>query len=98
MDIAEQEQFKVLRQRVADYIREYLKHDCGHKSYEGTWETFASYPSYFEDETGTAEPDFCTITLHCYILGPHRHYKWDGGTWAEALEKCERDVGQWSGD
>lgn len=95
MNKKDQERFSVLRKKVADYIRWYLEDDCGHKSYEGTWEALASYPSYFEDETGTAEPDFYRLTLHCYVLGPSRHYDWDGSTFGEALDECERDIDQW---
>lgn len=87
--------FAQLRQQVANYIREYLKEDFGHKSYEGTWEVLTSYPNYFEDETATAAPDFYRVTLHCYIIGPHRHYNWDGKTFGEAIRKCKRDIDQW---
>ena len=98
MNREEHRQFQSVRQKVAAYIREYLKEDCGHKSYEGTWELLESYPSYFEDETATSRPDFYRITLHCYVLGPDRHYNWDGRTWAEAFKKCERDIAQWTND
>lgn len=87
--------FSSLRRQVADYIREYLKDDFGHKSYEGTWEVRASYPNYFDDDTATAPPDFCQITLHCYVLGPGRHYDWKGKSFMEALKKCKRDIDQW---
>ena len=84
-----------MRRRVADYIREYLKDDCGHKSYEGTWELLVSYPNYFEDETAEAAPDFFQITLHCYVLGPGRHYDWIGKSWDKALTVCESDIDAW---
>lgn len=94
----EYELFKSLRQQVASYICEYLKDDCGHKSYEGTWELLVSYPSYFEDDTATSRPDYYQITLHCYVLGPGRHYDWHGKTWSEALKKCKVDIEQWIKD
>ena len=87
--------FSQLRKQVADYIRNYLKEDCGHKSYEGTWEILTSYPSFFEDETASAPPDFARVALHCYVLGPSRHYGWDGKTLLEALNKCKQDIDQW---
>lgn len=96
MNKKESELFMALRQKVALYIREYLKNDCGHKSYEGTWELLVSYPNYFEDETATAKPDFYQITLHCYVIGLNRHYEWDGKTWEEALRKCKCDIDRWT--
>lgn len=85
-----------LRKQVADYICEYLKEDCGHKSYEGTWEVLMSYPNYFQDNTATASPNFYRVALHCYILGPARYYDWDGETLQEALMKCKHDIDQWT--
>jgi len=95
MSREERKLFMSIRKKVASYICEYIKEDCGHKSYEGIWELLVSYPSYFEDETGTSNPDFYRITLHCYVLGPGRHYNWDGKTWSEALERCRTDIDQW---
>lgn len=91
----EMSRFAAMRKKVANYITEYLKEDCGHKSYEGTWELLVSFPNYFEDETATAVPDFYQITLHCYIIGPFRHYDWHGKSWDEALTACERDIDKW---
>lgn len=96
MNKLEFELFLLLRKKVASYISDCLKDDCGHKSYEGTWELLVSYPNYFEDETATAKPDFYRITLHCYLIGPHRHYDWDGKTWDEALRKCRNDIERWT--
>lgn len=95
MDKKNQEKFTKIRKMVADYITKYLKEDCGHKSYEGTWEFLVSYPSYFEDETATAAPDSYQVTLHCYVLGPGRHYDWKGSSLEKVLEDCERDIRQW---
>lgn len=92
----ESQLFSQLRMQVAGYICEYLKDDCGHKSYEGTWEVLISYPNYFDDDTATAPPDFYRVTLHCYVLGPGRHYDWDGKSLLEALNKCKHDIDQWT--
>jgi len=88
-------EFGLLRQRVAKAIEAILAEDGYCKSYEGTWELLVSYPDYFDDKTGTAAPDFYRITLHCYVLGPARHYDWDGRSWAEAFEKCKEQVESW---
>lgn len=88
--------FRVLRSKVGAYIEDYLKEDCGHKSYEGTWELTVSFPSYFEDDTYNAPPESFTVQLHCYVLGPQRHYSWSGKTWMKALVKCKKDIDVWT--
>ena len=88
--------FHLLRLNVGSYIEDYLKDDCGHKSYEGTWELTVSYPSYFEDDTFNAPPESFIVQLHCYVLGPGRHYSWSGKNWMEALKKCQRDIKLWT--
>lgn len=35
------------------------------------------------------------IELHCYVIGPNRHYRWDGYTFDVALGKAERQIGSW---
>jgi hypothetical protein len=63
------------------------------KSYEGCFEILVEYPNYFEDEEGKIQhPSAWIITLHCYILGPERHYDWMGKTLSEAFAKCKPDV------
>lgn len=86
---ADKERFAALRVKVAEMIR---------KEYEGTWEITTEYPNYYEDETGTQPPKWCCITLHCYVLGPARHYDWDGKTFSEALAKAEREIDEMRGD
>lgn len=88
--------FDRLRERTANAIAYELQHNGGAcKSYEGTWEVLTSFPDYFQDETGTADADFVEITLHCYVLGPHRHYKWQGPTFLDAVKKAEAEVESW---
>lgn len=87
--------FSYLRKLVWDYIEEYLKDDCGHKSYEGTWELTVSYPDYFHAESYLDHPEVYVVQLHCYVLGPRRHYQWDGSSWMETLEQAEQDIKQW---
>lgn len=95
MNQSQMQRFSRLRKKVALAIAKYLEDDCGHKSYEGTWELLVSYPSYFEDETATAKPDYYKITLHCYVIGPSRHYDWSGKSWDECLNRCELDIDDW---
>lgn len=87
--------FDRLRMKTAAAIAYALSIDDCHKSYEGTWEVLTSFPDYFQDETGTADADFVEITLHCYVLGPHRHYKWQGPTFLDAVKKAETEVESW---
>ena len=88
--------FDNLRQRTAKAIARSLKIDPAHKSYEGTWEVEVSFPNYFEDAFGCALPDFVEIRLHCYVLGPSRHYRWIGNNFLDALRKAEAEVDSWS--
>lgn len=95
MNQVQMSRFNRLRKMVAEEIKRQLEIDGHHKSYEGTWELTFSYPNYFEDETASAEPDFYQITLHCYVIGPSRHYDWHGESWDECLSKCELDIEKW---
>ncbi len=63
----------------------------GCKSYEGAIDVGIYYPNYFESEENTIPaPCLYTITLHCYVLGPARHYTFKGKTMREALQGFER--------
>lgn len=84
-----------IRKAVAAAIRQALEEDGYCKSYEGTFEIGATYPNYFEDATGTASPDGYFVTLHCYVLGPSRHYTWTGDTPLEALQTCQAELENW---
>lgn len=86
--------FLALRRRVMQAIRRALEEDSCCKSYEGTFELFVGYPDYFDGEH-TDEPDFFKIVLHCYVLGPARHYEWKGKTFKEALDGAEREIDSW---
>ena len=89
--------FLNLRKTVWDYIAEYLKDDAGHKSYEGTFELTVCYPDYFTGDGYASGPEALIVTLHCYVLGPGRHYSWKGKTWEQALRRAERDILEWIG-
>jgi hypothetical protein len=79
-----------LRTHLFDAIAFELHTGGGAKAYEGTFELH--FPNYWE--TRDQDPRF-SIVLHCYAVGPSRHYTWSGRTWASALNKCESDVQQW---
>lgn len=89
------DQFDELRQRLMKAIAVEVTLGYGHKSYEGSWEITETYPSYFEDPAGNAPPETVMIQLHCYVIGPHRHYQWLGKNFDEAFEKCKADVEKW---
>ena len=93
MTKAENERFRILRKNVMEAVKYRL--DDGFKSYEGTFEVVVCYPNYFEDESGEQSPCYYKITLHCYVLGPHRHYDWGGSTFGEALAKAEKEIYSW---
>ena len=89
------EQLQALRLEVnaaITYMRE-VKHEPG-KMYEGEWEITFRYPGWDEDSTGTLQPDWCKIKLHCYLIGPSRHYEWTG-TLEGAMARCMKEVMRW---
>lgn len=95
MNKEQKARFDKLRNIVAYGIKKELAIDCCCKSYEGTWELFVGFHDYFEDEDATKPPRYVEIRLHCYVLGPSRHYCWGGKDWDEAICGCERDVLSW---
>lgn len=92
--LEEYEDFLRLRRYVMDALSK-IDMSWGHKSYEGAFELTLSYPGYFDDGYDADMPDAVTIDLHCYVIGPARHYKWAGATIKEAVEKCKIDVEPW---
>ncbi len=89
------ERFTALRKKVMSAIEEQLKIDDGCKSYEGTFEWTVEYPNYFEDPDATLPPSFYSLTLHCYVLGPARHYDWTGDSISKVLDKAEKTINGW---
>lgn len=89
------QEFSKLRKVVHAEIGKYIEEGEHHKSYEGEWFVSFGYPNYFEDESGEAPPDFCKLELHCYLIGPSRHYEWTGDTWQEAIRQCKKDLRKW---
>ena len=89
------ERFHQLREKTFEGIYKALEaNDRYGKSYEGAFEVTQEYPNYYVDPDATSAP-IVRIRLHCYILGPARHYEWAGRTFAEALSKAEQDIDGW---
>lgn len=84
--------FHALRKRLFRDIEQALEDDGYCKPYEGIFEITTCYPSYFEE--GNA-PEHYVIVLHCYVIGPARHYEWRGKTLEAALDKCEAEINGW---
>ena len=93
----EYKRFISLRRRVMQAIHRELELDDSCKIYEGTFEILVSYPNYFDlkYDNKPDKPDFYIIRLHCYVLGPGRHYEWRGRTLKNALDKAEKDINKW---
>ena len=85
---------QALRQKIFEAIRVALLQESGHKSYEGALELTTCYPNYFEASEGRTDISY-HLQLHCYVLGPSRHYEWFGDTVAHVCEKATADVDQW---
>lgn len=95
-DLYAKQRFDALRKKVMAAIGEQLADDPHCKSYEGTFEWTTCYPNYFDDEKGVAAPNYYVLELHCYVLGPSRHYRWDGRTRTEVLDKAEKEIEAWN--
>ena len=87
--------FGKLRKRLNDCIWWIKEQGEPGKSYEGAWEITFGIPDAIDDPEAVKGPDYCKITLHCYLVGPGRHYDWKGKTPNEALKKCKADVEKW---
>ena len=86
--------FNELRRDLFDEIRKRLEEDGLCKRYEGCFEVTVVYPNYFEEKSGENEP-YYVVTLDCYVVGPSRHYNWQGKTLLEAVQTAERDIRKW---
>lgn len=89
------EEFCKLKELVNSCIEEYLKEDCGHKSYEGAWDVFLQFPDYFTGEHEGFSPIYVRLDLHCYILCPERHYAWEGKDWKVVIKEAKKDIQEW---
>ena len=85
--------FLKLRLRLFKMIKSALEEDPCHKSYEGAIEIIGEFPNYFE--VGEAIPMSFEIRVHCYVVGPSRHYSFVGATAKQALDKFESALVLW---
>lgn len=85
-------------------VKRALEIDGHCKSYEGTVEFHCSLPDYFRATQGESwglsaafgVGDFSyVLELHCYVLGPGRHYEWSGADQADLFERATADVKKW---
>lgn len=88
------EDFLALRRELFDHF------DNGgmpmeHKSYEGAFDLVVAFPGYFDECVPTNEPDFYQIKLHCYVMGPARHYFWESTSLKEAVRMARNDINKW---
>lgn len=83
------ERFDNCRKRLWDLLSRTDMIDC--KSYDGVIELTYCYPSYFDTEPKYEVPIYeCVyIILHCYVIGPTRHYEFGGKTLNDAVDKFE---------
>lgn len=92
---ADFERFHRLREKTFAGIGKALSENGGYgKSYEGAFEVIQEYSCFYDDVDAMRTP-IVRIKLHCYILGPARHYEWSGRTFEEALDKAEADIDKW---
>ena len=85
--------FMRLRERVFAGIERALEIDGHHKSYEGVMSI--SFPHIFQDRYGDTSPGYA-LELGCYVLGPHRSYRWDSRSgFTECFDVAERDIEEW---
>ena len=89
------ERFDALRKLVMNAIGRELEIDYCGKIYEGILEWTVRYPDCYDDPEAKAGPEFYVLKLHCYLLGPSRHYEWRGRTPEIVLNKAEKEIKSW---
>ena len=97
MDQQDLSRLLALRLRLFAYIDEMVRRGDSGKVYEGTFEII--FPSYFHDRNvrtfslihGDQNSRAWGIKLHCYLIGPARHYDWMAESLSLALDAAERD-------
>jgi len=93
------QRFVQLRAELFTAIAQSLAEDGHCKSYEGALSV--SLPNFFEERAahehdyGWLREEAWGIELHCYLIGPNRHYRWSGVSFDEALCKAELDIRAW---
>lgn len=90
--------FVQIRSELFKAIAQSLAEDGHCKSYEGA--LVIHLPNYFEESEATRGYGWFgtgawTIEMHCYLIGPNRHYRWEGKSFEDALHKAETDIRAW---
>jgi hypothetical protein len=85
------DRIEALRVDLLAAIQERIDADGYCKSYEGMIKLV--WPSWNQIDNGTEEP--WTVELHCYLIGPSRHYDWTGATPLQAVQRAENDIRDW---
>ena len=83
----ERKRFLDLRKRVLDVVDQLRGAGEPGKSYDGDMSV-----EYFIGYDGEEK---YKVELHCYLIGPSRHYSWSGKTLNAALNKAEKDINKW---
>lgn len=91
-------EFPVLRKKLAAYLQDCFENEAYGKWYEGTWTVASIFPDVYQDPKGELPPESYVIKLDCYLVGPHRHYEWEGKTLDDAFDRCKKQVEIWIGD
>ncbi len=86
------ESLDLLRDRLFSCIERMLAEDGHCKSYEGAFSVH--FPNYFD--SGVDES--IVLTLDCYLVGPSRHYRWEGDNLVKAVESAAADINSWIGE
>ena len=79
-----------LRGRLFGLIQRQLERDNCCKSYEGAIEISFEYDDYFSSKDYRDEPYIIEMTLHCYCVGPNRHYTFKGKKMDNVLDQFEK--------
>ena len=91
MDERYMERFETLREKLFEFIEYSLKVDGHCKGYEGRFAIEYLFPDYFHRED---DPTF-NIKLDCYLIGPTRHYSWEGALFGDTLRRAEQAIYKW---
>jgi hypothetical protein len=87
MNEQDMSRFLTLRTKVFEAIKYSLEEDSHCKHYEGAMAIH--FPNYFEHDRKWS------VSLDCYLIGPSRHYCWEGKTLSDAIENAEKDIFEW---
>jgi len=101
MDLEDLKRFLALRLRLFLYLDEMVWRGDSGKVYEGTFEII--FPSYWHDRNvktfslirSDQNSNVWGLKLHCYLLGPARHYQWFDSNLSCAIDKAKKDIEAW---